>query len=316
MAEFDIFNLGVEDVETHQPQKSGSATEIYKPTADDGKDGTYKAMIRFVPNPSNPRKSLIQKYVHWLTDSSGDGKLVDSPSSIGEKCPIADVFWKLRKSDSAVDRKASEKLKRREQYYALIKIVKDPQNPELEGTYKIFKFGYKIKEKIDAELKPDFGEPTQVFDLFEGKNFELIINRQGEFNNYDKSKFSSTRSSIAIDGKPAERSKDSMTVIKAELDAAPSLDTYDYKVWDEETRNFVNNVLRMYLNPGDSIAEITGSGKKESKAAPAKSKVAEAAGEATSNDEDFGFGVDESPAAKNNVNSEDDLDAFLNDLDI
>ena len=186
MADFDIFNLGVEDVETHQPQASTSANEVYKPTADDGKDGTYKALIRFVPNPENPRNSLIQKYVHWLTDANGNGKLVDSPSTIGEKCPIADVFWKLRNSDSAVDRKASDKLKRRQQYYSLIKIIKDPQNPALEGTYKVFKFGYKIKEKIDAELKPDFGEPTQVFDLFEGKNFELIITRQGEYNNYEK----------------------------------------------------------------------------------------------------------------------------------
>ena len=146
MADFDIFNLGVEDVETHAAKQT-TVNEIYKPTADDGKDGTYKALIRFVPNPENPRNSLIQKYVHWLTNSSGDGKLVDSPSTIGEKCPIADVFWKLRKSDSAVDRKSSEKLKRRQQYYALIKIVKDPQNPEMEGTYKVFKFGYKIKEK-------------------------------------------------------------------------------------------------------------------------------------------------------------------------
>ena len=307
MADFDIFNLGVEDVETHQVQTSSSATEIYKPTADDGKDGTYKAMIRFVPNPENPRNSLIQKYVHWLTNSSGDGKLVDSPSTVGEKCPIADVFWKLRKSDSAVDRKASEKLKRRQQYYALIKIVKDPQNPSLEGQYKIFKFGYKIKEKIDAELKPDFGDPTQVFDLFEGKNFELIITRQGEFNNYDKSKFSASRSAIILGDAPAERSKETMVTIKEELDNAPSLATYDYRPWDEEMRNFVNNVLRMYLNPGESIASMTGTPKSDSKPAPAKVAAAAGVKEAT---------APTTPTAESTVSTDDDLDSFLNDLEI
>ena len=305
MADFDIFNLGVEDVETHQPQASTSANEVYKPTADDGKDGTYKALVRFVPNPENPRNSLIQKYVHWLTDANGNGKLVDSPSSIGEKCPIADVFWKLRNSDSAVDRKASDKLKRRQQYYSLIKIIKDPQNPALEGTYKVFKFGYKIKEKIDAELKPDFGEPTQVFDLFEGKNFELIITRQGEYNNYDKSKFSSSRSAIDINGESAERTKESMAVIKAELDEAPSLATYDYKAWDGETRDFINGVLKMYLNPGDAISEISTSSTPK-KSAPKQEKVAEAAvaGSSSTN----------STTAE--VSSDDDLDSFLNDLDI
>lgn len=307
MADFDIFNLGVEDVDTHQPQASSSVNEVYKPTADDGKDGTYKALIRFVPNPENPRNSLIQKYVHWLTDSNGNGKLVDSPSSIGEKCPIADVFWKLRNSDSAVDRKASEKLKRRQQYYALIKIIKDPQNPDMDGTYKVFKFGYKIKEKIDAELKPDFGEPTQVFDLFEGKNFELIITRQGEYNNYDKSKFSASQSSIVVNGEPAERTKETMTTIKSELEAAPSLASYDYKAWDGEARDFVNGVLKMYLNPGDSISEVVTSSspkteKPVKKEAPKKEKVAEPAGSTES--------------AGTEVNSDDDLDSFLNDLDI
>ena len=300
---FDIFNLGVEDVETHQPERT-SVNEVYKPTADDGKDGTYKALIRFVPNPENPRKSLIQKYVHWLTNSNGDGKLVDSPQTVGEHCPIADVFWKLRKSDSAVDRKSSEKLKRRQQYYSLIKIVKDPQNPELEGTYKVFKFGYKIKEKIDSELKPDFGDPTQVFDLFEGKNFELVITRQGEYNNYDKSKFSANKSAIVLGDTPAERSQESMATIKTELEGAPSLATYDYKAWDEDTRAFVNNVLRMYLNPGDSIAEVTAT--PATKAAPKAEPVAAAPVAASA----------KATEAPTKANTDDDLDSFLNDLNL
>ena len=301
MAEFDIFNLSVSDVETHETKSANSTNEIYKPSADDGKDGTYKALIRFVPNPTNPRNSLVKKYVHWLTDANGDGRLIDSPSTVGDKCPIADAFFKLRKSDSAVDRKMSDKLKRREQYYSLIKIVKDPQNPELDGTYKVFKFGYKIKEKIEEETKPAFGEPTQIYDLFEGKNFELIITRQGEYNNYDKSKFSASTSPIDMSGTPAERDKETMETIKAELEAAPSLKGYDYQAWDEDTRTFVNDVLRMYLNPGDSIAQITSVPKAAPKAAPKAEPVAETI---SSNSESTA------------VKSEDDLDSFLNDLDI
>jgi hypothetical protein len=302
MENFDIFNLGVADVETHETQAS-TGSDLFKPTADDGKDGTYKAMIRFVPNPTNPRNSLVKKYVHWLTNASGDGKMVDSPSTIGEKCPIADVFFKLRKSDSAVDRKMSEKLKRREQYFALVKIIKDPQSPELEGQYKVFKFGYKIKEKIDEELKPAFGEPTQVFDLFEGKNFELIITRQGEFNNYDKSKFSSSTSSIDMKGTPAKREAATMTAIKAELDTAPSLTPYEYKPWDGEMLDFVNGILRSYLNPGDSMNSVTS--KQAAKKVPAKSEQGG----------DFEF-PKEMVGTPSNVDSSDDLDSFLNDLEL
>ena len=302
MAEFDIFNLSVSDVETHDTQ-STKTDVLYKPSADQGKDGTYKALVRFVPNPANPRNSLVKKYVHWLTDASGNGRLIDSPSSVGESCPIAEAFFKLRNSDSAVDRKMSEKLKRREQYYSLIKVIKDPQNPDLEGQYLVYKFGYKIKEKIDEELKPAFGEPTQVFDLFEGKNFELIITRQGEYNNYDKSKFSASTSAITVNGEAAERTKETMTAIKAELDAAPSLEPYEYKVWDGDARDFVNGILRQYLNPGGSIDAVVS----KPKAAPKASKPAEASTpvvETTSTTE------------STSADSSDDLDSFLNDLDI
>jgi hypothetical protein len=311
MADFDIFNLSVSDIDTHETAAASSSNDVYKPTADQGKDGTYKALIRFVPNPANPRNSLVKKYVHWLTDASGEGKLVDSPSSVGDKCAIADAFFKLRKSDSAVDRKMSEKLKRREQYYALVKVIKDPQFPEYEGTYKVFKFGYKIKEKIDEELKPAFGEPTQVFDLFEGKNFELIITRQGDYNNYDKSKFSASRSAITIDGKSAEKTKEVMTTIKAELDKAPSLEPYEYKAWDDETRDFVNSILRQYLNPGSAMDEIVSNKKASAKKAPAVQE--------SSSTDDFDFDTTPSPSkaeSSANVESSDDLDAFLNDLDI
>ena len=302
MAEFDIFNLNIDDVDTHETQSKSTTNEIYKPTADEGKDGTYKALIRFVPNPQNPRNSLIKKYVHWLTDASGDGRIVDSPSTIGEKCPIAEAFFKLRKSESAVDRKMSEKLKRREQYYSLIKIIKDPQHPELDGTYKVFRFGYKIKEKIEEETKPAFGEPTQIFDLFNGKNFELIITRQGDFNNYDKSKFSANTSAITMsDGKPAERTKEIMDAIRAELDTCPSLDPYEYQKWDSETLDFVNGILRQYLSPGSSIDTVVNT-------APPKKKEEKPVAKAVTETNTQG--------ASTKVSSDDDLESFLDDLNI
>lgn len=309
MADFDIFNLSVSDVDTHETAAATSKDDVlYKPTADDGKDGTYKALIRFVPNPENPRKSLVRKYVHWLTDPAGNGRLVDSPASVGEKCPIQDAFFRLRKSDSAIDRKMSEKLKRREQFYSLIKVIKDPQRPDLEGKYMIFKYGYKIKEKIDEELKPSFGESTQVFDLFEGKNFELIITRQGEYNNYDKSKFSASRSAIAIGSEPVERTKEAMTAIKEELEQAPKLEPYEYRVWDDQTRDFVNTVLGQYIsNPGASMAAVTPS-RSSSKAAISNLPSAEEA-----------FDLDATPTASaksTSVSDDDDLESFLNDLDI
>ena len=135
----------------------------------------------------------------------------------------------------------------------------------------------------------------------------MIITRQGEYNNYDKSKFSASQSSIVVNGEPAERTKETMATIKSELETAPSLAGYDYKAWDGEARDFVNGVLKMYLNPGDSISEVVTSSspkteKPAKKEAPKKEKVAEPAGSTESTGTE--------------VNSDDDLDSFLNDLDI
>ena len=308
MEDFNIFSIGVEDINTHEQEVNTTGNMMYKPSADDGKDGTYKALIRFVPNIENPRNSLIKKYVNWLTGPNGESKLVDSPSTIGEHCPVSDAFFRLRKSESAVDRKASDKLKRRESYVALVKIIKDPQQPDLEGTYKVFKFGYKIKEKIDAELKPNFGEPTQVFDLFEGKNFELVITRQNDYNNYDTSKFSSSTSAVTIDGKAAERTKEDMDVIKNELEGAPSLSAFEYRPWDEETRNFVNSVIKMYLNPGDAMDAVTNQFEASTPAPKTNTKTSTPKAEKTT----------PAPKAEKEATPAggDDLESFLNDLEL
>tara|TARA_B100001093_G_scaffold471549_2_gene493915 strand:- start:4221 stop:5159 length:939 start_codon:yes stop_codon:yes gene_type:complete len=312
MEDFNIFSIGVEDINTHEQEANTNTNMMYKPSADDGKDGTYKALIRFVPNIENPRNSLVKKYVNWLTGPDGESRLIDSPTTVGEHCPVSDAFFRLRKSESAVDRKASDKLKRRESYVSLVKIIKDPQQPELEGTYKIFKFGYKIKEKVDAELKPTFGDPTQVFDLFEGKNFELVITRQNDYNNYDKSKFSSSKSAIMIGEKAAERSKEDMATIKNELEGAPSLKQFEYRPWDDETRDFVNSVIKMYLNPGDAMDAVTNA----FEAKPKDTTAAKAATTTTATPKAEKATTSKEDKKEATPAGGDDLESFLNDLEL
>jgi hypothetical protein len=253
--EFDIFNLSIEDIDNFQKNEKGS--DLYKPTADQGKDGIYNSLIRFIPNPKNAQKSIIRKFVYWLEDSEGKGNYFDSPSTIGEKCPVQDLFFKLRNSESAVDKKMSERLKRREVYYSLIQIVKDFQNPEMEGSIKVFKYGYQIKQKIDEELNPQYDEPCQVFDLFEGKNFELKINKTAGYNSFTASKFQGKRTPININGENMQNGDDDRKKIMAYLKDIPDLLSFDYKSWDDSTRNSVEKILNNYRSPGTAIKNIT-----------------------------------------------------------
>lgn len=301
--EFDIFDVKVDDLDTGEKPRGGS--DLYAPKPDQGQDGTYSSLIRFLPNLKNPRKPYIRKYVYWLEDADGKGFYVDSPSTIGEKCPVQDMFFKLRNSESAVDKKMSENLKRKEVYYALVQIVKDPQNTALEGQIKVFKFGWKIKQKIDDELNPKFDDPVQVFDPFEGKNFELNIMKKGGYPNYDGCKFQSKQTAMVLEGNEVSDDDAGRKAIIEYLKDAPELSGWDYTAWTDDERNRVMGVLAGYGSPGSSIGRVTSPNAAPAKTeAPAKATVTEEAPQT------------ESAATPATAGSDDNLDDFLDGLDI
>jgi len=308
---FDLFNLSADSIDTYNDERKESV--FYRPSADAGKDGVYTSLIRFIPNPKNPlKKSIIRKFVYWLTDDEGNSEYFDSPSTVGDNDPIQTMFFKLRNSDSAVDKKDSEGLKRREVFYSLVQIITDPHRSELEGKIKVFKYGAKIKAKVDEELNPKYEEPTQIFDLYEGKNFELTVTKVSGFNNYDSSKFQSKISALKIADQEIERNDESRKTIMEYLNAAPELEEYEYKPWDEETKTKINNVLRRFTKHGVAVDTVT-----NQKETLSKLKV---------EGDSLGIGDISLTEAKNsakkettksNVESEkEDLDGFLKDLNL
>ena len=72
--EFDIFNIGVNDLDTGEEQKGGSSN-LYNPKPDQGQDGVYRSLIRFLPNIKNPRKPYIRKYVYLAITESDAGHI-------------------------------------------------------------------------------------------------------------------------------------------------------------------------------------------------------------------------------------------------
>jgi hypothetical protein len=302
--EFDIFSVSVKDLDTGD--RPTPSSDLYTPKPDQGQDGTYRSLIRFLPNVKNPRKPFVRKYVYWLEDRDGNGFYVDSPSTVGDKCAVQDMFFKLRNSESAVDKKMSEGLKRREVFYALVQIVKDPQNRDLEGQVKIMKFGYKIKTKIDEELNPQFDEPTQVFDPFEGKNFELVISKKGGYPNYDSSKFQGSRSAMTINGESVTADDAGRTAILDYIKDAPELANFDYRPWNDEQRTKVMGVLSQFSNPGASIETVT-----QSVSTPEPKKAEAAATKVTETAATTATETKTEDSSKG-----DDFDDFINGLDL
>lgn len=262
MSNLDIFNLDAEAFVTKANQQtSGKDLDFYKPYPEDGKDGVYKSLVRFVPNQVNPAKSKIHKYYVYLNDPvSGNGFSVDCPSTVGKKSILKDLFWKLKNSHSAADQELAKKFSRKEDYYALVQIVQDKNKPELEGKIMIFKFGKKINDLIEAQLQPEYGDPCNPFDLFGGREFAVHVRKVGEWNNYDLCSFVGEKAPIKVNGSPMSKNQDDMNKILEYLKTGPqNLTSFDYKDWDDEVTDKVMTVIKNTVPEARIVNEIVGS---------------------------------------------------------
>lgn len=229
---------------------------VYRPKAADGKDNVYKAVIRFIPWYKNPKRSVIEKWTGWMEDpTTGKGRYVDCPSSVGQESPLFRMWKKLKDSENPYEREMSKVFSRRLNCYALVQIITDRQNPELEGKIKVFKFGKKLKDKIEAELNPEIGEPKDPFNLLKGRRFVLHITKQGEWDNYDQSKFDGEAYPMlhTAEGKIDLREAISDADVKKQAAEwieknSPNLEEFGFKEWDDDTTNLVNSVIRSITN--------------------------------------------------------------------
>jgi len=262
----------------------------YSPSADKGTNGIYQSVIRFVTWWQDPQHSFTDKWACWLVDPmTNRGRSVDCPSSVGKPSPLQDMFFKLRKSESVQEQKKSEIFSRKHVYAAIVQVIKDQHNKDAEGKLLIYRFGKKIYEKIESEKKPIVGDPHEPFDLLDGKAFQLIITKQSGFNNYDQSKFIDKKIPLllpvnvkgqvvpfgteGIKLQPINDKTPREIVFEFLKTNSPDLSKYGYKEWDQDTHEYVNQVILAVTGqtPSSAYADVRNNqGQKAPAAAPQK----------------------------------------------
>lgn len=242
-------------------KKGGGLDGIYRPKITDKKKG-YVATIRFLPNLSKDGKVLqaaIEKHQHYV-DFKNHPELAgyyDCMKNFTDKCDFCTMYWKLRNSKNASDVEKAELISRNTKYYSYILVIEDEQNRELEGKILIYPYGYKIKEKIKDQKDGLAGEPCNVFDLANGKNFKLVIKQVGDYPNYDSSTFMDI-SPIQIQGKKAPVEVDPKTgknkivnpkvkekITQFLMDRTVDLEEHQAKEWSSEDRYKVSQILEI-----------------------------------------------------------------------
>jgi hypothetical protein len=184
--------------------------------------------IRLLPNVEDPSKTFYHYFSHgWTSYSTGQYVTAVSPTTWGDRDPIAEYRLKVYRGGSPEEKAKSDAIYRRENWLVNAYVINDPDDAENNDTVKILRFGKQlhkiIMEGINGEDADQFGE--RIFDLSEnGCTFRVRCDKQGDYPTYVSSKFLI----------PGEVPGMSDTRIKEVYDSTHKLDeTFRVKSFDE-----------------------------------------------------------------------------------
>lgn len=285
----DMFDVSASDI---KGQEYVADQFLYKPKVDDGRNGVYASIIRFLPWWKNPRESVMKKWTVFLEDPvSGKKRSVDCPSTINERSVLREMYFKLYKSNSVREKELADKFKRKQQCYSPVYIIEDKNRPELEGKVMIFSYGTKILDKLKNEMEPPIGKPRKPFDPYIGRPMSLVVTKKGGYANYDDSQFLDEAWPLVVNGETIDReSTDPNSILEWLTENTPDVEKYAYKPWDQQMSEFVQETIRNIVPNGKIIEEALGSSGKASASRPVKS---------SSSDADIDDAANESRASKN-----------------
>jgi hypothetical protein len=210
--------------------------------------------------------------------------------------------------------------RRRTYYYSLFLVLEDNVNQGNVGKVMVFRYGTKINEMIEKELKPKAGTPKNPFSILAGREFLIDCVEKYGWNNYDASEFIGDATPLTIEGKELERTpEDQERAIKYITENMPNdLTKYEFREWTDEITKKVQNVIKNTLPDGRMTSELLGAAAAESASNPTPSadvKVEETTAEVEAEvDAPVTSGVEVKEEAVAETTSETKEPGDLNDL--
>lgn len=205
--------------------------KMWKPTRD--KAGNGFAVIRFLPAPAGEDFPFVRIWDHGFKGPTGLWYIENSLTTLDRDDPVSEYNSKLWNSGVEEDKAEARKMKRRLKYVSNILVVSDPSNPENEGKVFMYAYGAKIFGKLQELLNPQFEDEnaTDPFNMWEGANFRLKIQKVAGYPNYDKSVFDAP-SAISDDDAELER------IFNQEYSLKELVDPTNFKSYDELKTKF------------------------------------------------------------------------------
>ncbi len=180
-------------------------------TVDRDKSGLGFSIIRFMPPPPGEDNAFVKLYNHGF-QVNNKWLIENCPTTLGDACPICASNGVLYNSGVDSNKKIASQRKRKLSFYSNVYIIKNPANPELEGSVMLYRFGQKIFDKIKSAMKPEFEDDAVIdpFDMWEGSNFKIKVKTVKEssgqsYPNYDESVFDSPSALLGGDDEELEQ---------------------------------------------------------------------------------------------------------------
>ena len=185
---FDPQNLSVFNTDEQKPQSQGNPL-IYKTRPADSKseNGHYYATIKVVYNPFNPKQSTLDQQSYAIHDKDGWLTVVSSLTKNDTSCPIfkawkkchyADKGTTLWKQAAKIEEGGKALFDKRFARYCVIQVLRDKNQPELEGKFLFWKMPKVIFDLITTKMNPskDSGKAAiPVMDYLFGRAIDLEV---------------------------------------------------------------------------------------------------------------------------------------------
>lgn len=202
-----MFESIKESLIKEQEKKSNHLRDImqFKP------GNTYT--VRILPYKKSWSDTFFHYFSHgWNSLETGQYVSAVSPTSFGDRDPIAEERYKVSKTGTEEEKEQIKIIRRTENWLVNIYVVDDPVNPQNNNTVKIMRYGKQldkiIKDGITGDSKDEYG--PRIFELGpEGVNLKVKVEKQSDYPWYASSRFSTVGADLKLSKEKQEEILDS-----------------------------------------------------------------------------------------------------------
>ena len=173
-----------------QPQTTNTQNSLIyktKPSESKSEDGIYRAKIKIVYNPENPKKSFLEQQSYGMQDKQGFFSVISSLTVEDKSCPIF-TSWKkchyaeegsdLWKQAAPKDKNGKQLYDKRFARYVIVQILKDKNQPDLVGKFMLWKLPTSIYNILNQKMNPSKDSSYMaipVMDYLFGRSFNIEV---------------------------------------------------------------------------------------------------------------------------------------------